>query len=250
MQRPVLLFDLVGTLVDEASEYEALDAAMEAARFRFGLAEPASALSGDFSLALMEILRSEDPEDAAEAGGAPATFVPFEQAAKEIFQAVLEVRGVEAGDADAAWFWATFVEVQKRATRLQPDAVAGLTWARMGGWRVVVLTDADPYFLRDVLPSTGLPALWDAAVTAIEAGAPKPDPSLFRLALARAGSRPSDAIMVGDSYERDVLGARAAGIHRAVLVDRHRARTVDDVPVITSLEALPAAVARLAPSRN
>jgi FMN phosphatase YigB (HAD superfamily) len=104
--------------------------------------------------------------------------------------------------------------------------------------------------VRDVLAGTGLAARWDGVVTAADAGYPKPDPRLFHHALAQARASPADVVMVGDSYERDVLGARAAGIHRAVLVDRHRARTVDDVPVITSLDALPAALARLAPSLN
>lgn len=248
VRRDVLLFDLVGTLVDEQSDYEALDAAMEAARSRFGIAEPASALSGDFSLALMEIVRGEDPE--GEGGGVPAEFVPFEVAAKEIFAAVLEVRGIDASGSDAAWFWATFVQVQKKLLRLHVDAIRGLDWAKRHGYAVWILTDADEYLVRDILPATGLPALWDGVVTAGEAGYPKPEPAIFRLALERAGVPPSRAIMIGDSYERDVLGAREAGIPRAVLVDRHRARTVDDVPVITTLDALPAALARLAPSMN
>ncbi|GEM_PF-229172 len=245
--KPVLLFDLVGTLVDEASDYESLDAAFEATRSRFRLADEAAALSGDFSLALMEILRGEED---AEGGGQPAEFVPFEEAAKEIFRAVLEVRDVDASHEDAEWFWATFVATQKRTLRLHPDAPQALAWARAHGYRVWVLTDADPYLVEDVLPATSLPTLWDGVVTASEAGFPKPDPRLFRAALARVGVSPVEAVMVGDSYERDVLGARAAGIHRAVLVDRHRARTVDDVPVITSLSALPSALARLAPSLN
>ena len=249
VHRDVLLFDLVGTLVDEESDYEALDAAMEAARFRFGIAEPASALSGDFSLALMEILRAEEPGPDGEPA-APAEFVPFEEAAQEIFAAVMEVRGIEVTPADAAWFWATFVQVQKKLLRLHPDARKALEWARRQGHRVFILTDADPYLTRDILPASGITDLWEGVITAAEVGYPKPEPPIFRLALERAGVPPSQAIMIGDSYERDVLGARAAGIPRAVLVDRHRARTIDEVPVITSLDALPAALARLAPSMN
>ena len=247
MRRPLLLFDLVGTLVDEDSDYESLDVAMDAARARFGIDEQASALSGDFSLALMEILRAE-----GEGGEAapPAEWVPFEQAAKEIFAAVLEVRGIDATPEDIAWFWGTFVDAQRRIVRPHLDAEACLRWAREQGYRAFVVTDADPYFLHDIMPRTGLDALWDGAVTASEAGEPKPDPALFRLALQRAGASAVDAVMVGDSYERDVLGARSAGIARAVLVDRHKARTVDDVPVISSLLSLPAALSTLVPSLN
>lgn len=247
---PVLLFDLVGTLLDEASDYESLDAAMEAARARFAIPDEASALSGDFSLALMEILRAE-PEPPADGGpAAPAEFIPFELAAKDVFAAVMEVRGIDVTEADVGWWWATFVAVQRKTVRPHADAVKALKWARAHGHRIWVITDADPYFLHDVLPSTGLPALWDGVVTAAEAGEPKPHPALFLEALRRARVPPVGAVMVGDSYERDILGARAAGIHRGILLDRHRARTIDDVPVITSLDALPAALARVAPSMN
>ncbi|HEX2021984.1 MAG TPA: HAD family hydrolase [Candidatus Thermoplasmatota archaeon] len=243
--QPVLLFDLVGTLVDEASDYEALDAAMDAARLRFGLQDEASALSGDFSLALMEILRDE-----GEADGEPAEFIPFERAAKDIFAAVMEVRGVEAGPEDVAWFWATFLDAQRRLVRVHADALPALDWSRRHGFRLGLLTDADPYFVTDVLASTGLPRRFDFVVTAAEAGEPKPGAAIFRLAMERAQAPPVQAIMVGDSYERDVLGARAAGISRAILVDRHRARTVRDVPIVASLAGLPNVVAKLAPGVN
>lgn len=250
-RRPVLLFDLVGTLVDERSDYEALDVTFEAARSRFQIADDASRLSGDFSLALMEILREGEGRGAEGEGRRDdVDWVPFEQAAKEIFAAVLEVRGIDADDADVGWFWRTFVDVQRKVVRPTEDAVPCLQWARKEGYRVFVVTDSDPYFVSDVCPATGLDRLWDGAVTAFEAGEPKPEPALFRAALARAEASPVDAIMVGDSYERDVLGARAAGIHRAVLVDRFQARTIDDVPVISSLLSLPAALSTVVPSLN
>src|SRR5439155_6952996 len=88
---PLLLFDLVGTLVDEESDYKALDATMDAARYRFGIQDDAASLSGDFSLALMEILRGEG--EGGRAAAPPSEWVPFERAAKEVFAAVLEVRG-------------------------------------------------------------------------------------------------------------------------------------------------------------
>lgn len=244
MQR-LLLFDLVGTLLDESSEYDALDAAMDAARLRFGIDDEASALSGDFSLALMEILRAEPEEDAT-----PAEIVPFEHAAKDIFAAVLEVRGVEASKDDVKWFWDTFVEAQRDLVRLHADALPALDWARKHGDRIWLLTDADPYMVTDILPRTGLLTHVDGTVTAADAGEPKPSARIFEHALEKAGFAPSGAIMIGDSYERDVLGARGAGIARAILLDRHKARTVTDVPVISTLAALPAALSGLAPGAN
>lgn len=248
MQRPALLFDLLGTLLDESSDYEALDAAMEAACARFGIADQAESLSGDFSLALMEILRAGDAAADAEGGDEePAEFVPFEQAAKEIFAAVLEVRGVRATPRDVHWFWDTYLAIQKRVFRAYPDALPALEMARSAGHKVWVVTDADPYMITHILPATGLHHVVDGAVTAFEAGYPKPHPRLFEHALDRAGVNPVNAVFVGDSYERDILGARGAGI-RGILLDRRRVRTVRDVPVIASLASLPRALSALVPS--
>lgn len=52
----------------------------------------------------------------------------------------------------------------------------------------------------------------DALVISEEVGVMKPDPEIFRIALDRIGARPEEAIMVGDSWDADIAGARAAGI--------------------------------------
>jgi len=43
-------------------------------------------------------------------------------------------------------------------------------------------------------------------------GVAKPDPAIFQAALHEAGVGPREAVMVGNSWTDDVLGARAAGI--------------------------------------
>jgi HAD superfamily hydrolase (TIGR01509 family) len=56
-----------------------------------------------------------------------------------------------------------------------------------------------------------LPTDW-TVVTSAEAGAPKPDPEPFHLALRRLAVAPERALHVGDS-PADEEGARAAGLH-------------------------------------
>lgn len=54
----------------------------------------------------------------------------------------------------------------------------------------------------------------DTVVSSAEAGASKPGPAVFRLALERLGVRPERALHVGDS-QADEEGARAAGMRFA-----------------------------------
>jgi HAD superfamily hydrolase (TIGR01509 family) len=81
----------------------------------------------------------------------------------------------------------------------------------------------------------GLDPYLDVVVTAKEAGAGKPAPPIFRLALERAGVEASQAIYVGDQYDTDVVGARGVGIN-PILIDRYDLMPeVSDCPRIRTL---------------
>nr|WP_295885475.1 HAD-IA family hydrolase [uncultured Thiohalocapsa sp.] len=67
--------------------------------------------------------------------------------------------------------------------------------------------------------ATPLRDTFHRALTAAEAGAAKPDPALFRLAMDWAGVSPAETLHVGDDPVRDVEAARRLGI-AAVWVNR------------------------------
>lgn len=80
----------------------------------------------------------------------------------------------------------------------------------------------------------------DAIVGSKTHGRIKPHPSIFVAALQALDVAPAEAVMVGDSYEDDIEGARALGM-RAILVDRDGRRPDADDRIDTLL-ALPAAL--------
>jgi putative hydrolase of the HAD superfamily len=70
-----------------------------------------------------------------------------------------------------------------------------------------------------------------------EVGFEKPDPRLFEIALEKSGADPASTIHVGDLYEVDVVGARAAGL-RGVLLDERGLYEGADCPRVRSLDDL------------
>ena len=80
----------------------------------------------------------------------------------------------------------------------------------------------------------------DAIVDSRSHGRVKPHPTIFQAALAALAVAPADAVMVGDSLEEDVDGARALGM-RAILLDREQ-RHPEVEERLTDLYALPAAL--------
>lgn len=123
------------------------------------------------------------------------------------------IRVAEAADA--------YAQAQQSNPRLVPgveelfDALRG--WAKIG-----VVTNGCPlqrYKLElfDLFPL-------DALAISEEVGAVKPDPAIFRYALAELGVQ--KATMIGDSWENDVLGAIGVGMS-AIWLNRYR-RTCPD----------------------
>lgn len=79
---------------------------------------------------------------------------------------------------------------------------AGLTLVCVSNWDIS---------LAEHLQGLGLSHFFATIATSADAGAPKPDPAPFRLALARVGIPADRALHVGDS-DADRRGAHAAGL--------------------------------------
>ncbi len=100
------------------------------------------------------------------------------------------------------------------AWQAAPGAPALLRGARARGWRTGMVSNFD-HRLPAVLAALGLADLLDVVVLPADAGAAKPDPRIFHLALERLGVEPGAALYVGDDADDDIAGATAAGL-RAV----------------------------------
>jgi putative hydrolase of the HAD superfamily len=69
-----------------------------------------------------------------------------------------------------------------------------------------------------VLESHGLLPHFGTVILSTVCGIRKPDPAIFHLALAELGISPHEAAYIGDNPNRDVLGARQAGIAKTVII--------------------------------
>ncbi|MDX6768022.1 MAG: TIGR02253 family HAD-type hydrolase [Elusimicrobiota bacterium] len=83
------------------------------------------------------------------------------------------------------------------------------------GIKLTVLSDAPKMEVWLRIVSLGLHHYFDSVVTSEDFGVKKPDPKPFRKALEVLGTKPEETLMVGDWPDRDVKGAKAAGIRAA-----------------------------------
>lgn len=80
------------------------------------------------------------------------------------------------------------------------------------GIKLGVVTNGGVRIQQAKLKALGVGPYLSAIVISEAAGVAKPDPAIFRLALAQIGCAPGEAWFVGDHPVNDVLGANAAGL--------------------------------------
>ncbi|MBI4329203.1 MAG: HAD-IA family hydrolase [Chloroflexi bacterium] len=80
---------------------------------------------------------------------------------------------------------------------------------------VGLVTNGPSELQRKKLEVLGFGPCFDVIVISGEVGFGKPDPRIFRLALAAGSVEPAEALYVGDRPDQDVGGAKAAGLAAA-----------------------------------
>jgi len=116
-----------------------------------------------------------------------------------------------------------------------PGAEAALRRVKEAGLVAGVISNSNGS-VRSILEATGLAAHLDFIIDSAVVGVEKPDPRIFRIALAEAGVAPDEAVYVGDLYSVDVLGARSVEM-AAVLLDPRGFWGERDCPLAPDLAA-------------
>jgi HAD superfamily hydrolase (TIGR01549 family) len=104
-------------------------------------------------------------------------------------------------------------EYRKKYYTPFPGAVELLRSLRSQGKRLGMVTNGLAETHREKIALLRIGELFDAIFIADEVGMVKPDPLLFAHACTTLGCAPSHSAMVGDRYDRDVLGAQEAGLY-------------------------------------
>jgi FMN phosphatase YigB (HAD superfamily) len=149
-----------------------------------------------------------------------------ECAVEAVWQSVQATLGLSAMELESfqAQFWA--------GDRLDAGLFRWLVGLRGAGVKVGLLTNSwwpDP--LTMLAERYGLSLAWlreslDVAISSAAQGAQKPDPRIYRAALAALGT-PAEATLFVDDFQRNVDGARAVGMQ--ALLFREPAGMIDAI---------------------
>ncbi|KAB2643119.1 MAG: HAD family hydrolase [Verrucomicrobia bacterium] len=148
---------------------------------------------------------------------------------EQVFQEVLEDQKVSSQELEkkSKECAALFVQERRARQRLFPD-VAPLLQELSQQYHLGLLTNGAPDLQREKLAPSGLEKFFSVVIISGEHGIGKPKPVIFEKMLEQLGVTASEVIMIGNSLERDIAGARAAGI-RSVWIDLGDAKEKSDV---------------------
>ena len=112
-----------------------------------------------------------------------------------------------------------FAARRREAMALFPDALPCLERLRAEGAALGLVTNGDASMQRDKIERFALAPFFDVVVIEGEFGVGKPDPAVYRHALAALRAAPADTVMVGDNLDWDVAAPQRLGV-AGVWLDR------------------------------
>jgi putative hydrolase of the HAD superfamily len=127
------------------------------------------------------------------------------------FSMTLENWGLENDTLLGGRLGSHYVETSPYKTHLVKDAMKVVTDLYDRGHRLIMLTNGFEEVQHIKVKQCGLEPFFETVLTSDALGVKKPHREIFNLALKETDSKREDAIMLGDSLEADIIGAREAG---------------------------------------
>lgn len=137
--------------------------------------------------------------------------------------------------------------------KIEEDALETLQALRTAGCRLGLISNAaDDADVQTLIDKGGLREFFDPILTSAAVGIRKPNPRIFQMALAHWGLPPERVVVVGDSLDADIRGARNAGM-RSIWITRRadtpanraRAGTIRPDAQVATLVEIPETLSRL-----
>lgn len=105
-----------------------------------------------------------------------------------------------------------FLQLLPSRTLLFPDTIEVLNNLRNKNYQMHIITNGFEKTQQGKLKNSGLEKYFEVVVTSESSNSLKPKPEIFDYALRQTQASVDESIMIGDSMEVDIAGARSAGM--------------------------------------
>jgi len=137
--------------------------------------------------------------------------------------------------------------VSQKHWHVEPDAITMLESLKRDGYKTGLISNAaDDQDVQTLIDQANIRPYFELIMTSAAQAIRKPDPYMFQKALDFWNLKPSQAVMVGDTLNADILGANRAGIFSVWInrrVDTEKLTTaekkIEPEAIISALGELP-----------
>jgi len=131
-----------------------------------------------------------------------------------------------------------FLEILPTKRALFPDTVEILNYLTEKKYMLHLITNGFEKTQHHKLKTAGIDTFFREVITSEGSNSLKPQREIFEYALLKTGGRQENSIMIGDTPDVDILGARQAGIDQVYVNHTGNRESVNATFTVYSLKEL------------
>jgi putative hydrolase of the HAD superfamily len=131
-----------------------------------------------------------------------------------------------------------FLEILPSKQALFPHTIEVLAYLRDRKYHLHLITNGFEKTQHQKMKTAGIDVFFQEVITSEGSNSLKPHPEIFEYALIKTGAEKKRSIMIGDTPEVDILGAREAGIDQVYVNHTGNKEPVEATFTVYSLKEL------------
>jgi len=203
-----IFFDFGGTLMDSESDIIAHINIMKDLSTKYNISDSPEELAEKYNSYIftkkMTLLDFDSKNK---------SFLPLKYSTNNAVRKILCSYNINPSNNDMDWFSKNYLKNHKKYLKLFPEALDIIQKVKNNdSLHIGIISDIDIDFQRFQFDAFGISDLFDSITTSEEVQTYKPEDKIFNVALKKANCLGTESIMVGDSYEKDILGGKNMGM--------------------------------------
>jgi putative hydrolase of the HAD superfamily len=131
-----------------------------------------------------------------------------------------------------------FLDILPTKQALFPHTIEVLTYLKNRRYNLHLITNGFEKTQHHKMKTAGIDIFFNEVITSEGSNSLKPHPEIFEYALLKTSAEKTNSIMIGDTPEVDILGAREAGIDQVYVNHTGNKEPVDATYTVYSLKEL------------
>lgn len=131
-----------------------------------------------------------------------------------------------------------FLQLLPTRTLLFPDTKETLDYLNAKGYALHLITNGFDDVQHSKLKHSGLSPYFEHVITSENSNSLKPKPEIFEFAFQKTGAGPGDSIMIGDTMDIDIEGAKNVGMDQVHVNYNHDAQAFAPTYTVYHLKEL------------